>query len=70
MLRDEHGMMPERGLFAVIGRFRRGQTLINELIRMFEHGIKTFAMQITQFRFAQTESPPKRRPGKPVGQSS
>ena len=42
MLRDEHGMMPEWGLFAVIGRFCRGKALLNELCRVFQHFIKPF----------------------------
>ena len=50
MLGDEHGMMPERGLFAVIGWFRRSQPLLDEPGRMVEHGIQSNTVQITPFR--------------------
>ena len=42
MLRDEHGMLPEGGLFAVIGLFCRGKALLDELSRVFQHFIKPF----------------------------
>ena len=64
MLGDEYRVIAHRCLAAVVFRLGRRQTLGNERLSMFEHGIEPTFLQVIRFSCPQLEAAAKARPRK------
>ena len=62
MLGDEDGMIPHRGLLAVVGWLRVGQTALDELPGVLKDSVETALAQIVGLLAAQSKAAAKPRP--------
>jgi hypothetical protein len=60
VLRDEHRMTSEGGLFAVLSRLRYAQSLRHDFGRIGENGMQALSLKVSQFLRAQPEAPTER----------
>lgn len=62
MLSNEDRMIPHRGLFAVVGRFRVGQTALDELAGVLQDCLDAALAQVVGLFATQVKSAAKARP--------